>query len=96
MEKLALDPQYSKWLWRSSWMHSVSCITALCLGVYDCAFPPGIVLVTSLNYWRHPDFGWRRYVDIICVQAGMWWQVLRAVDAREPNRAISFTVTGIM
>ena len=94
--RLALGPEYSKWLWRSSWMHSISCIVALSVPVYDCALPPGIVFITSLNYWRRPDYGWRRYTDIVCVQLGLWWQVIRNMDAQEPNRTAAFVITVIM
>lgn len=94
--QLALPPEYSKWLWRTSWTHSISVVVALSVHAYDCAIMPGIVLATSLNYWRHPDFGWRRYVDIICVQIGLSWNVVRIVDAKEPNRSISYALAATM
>lgn len=95
-EKLALPPELSKWLWRSSWMHLISCAVALSIPVYDCALSPGIVFITSLNYWRHADYSWRRYFDIVLVQPCLWWQVIRNVDAQEPNRSIAFTTTAMM
>jgi hypothetical protein len=85
----ALSPKYARWLWFSSWMHSITVLVAVSMHVYDLALLATIVLFTSLNYWKLPDYGWRRYADILCVQIGLWWSIIRTVDTSEPCRTIS-------
>jgi hypothetical protein len=96
VNRLVLAPKYSKWLWRSSWVHFVTVICAYVMGAYDLSVLASMVLVTSLNYWRNPDYGYRRYVDIVCVQVGIWWACVRTLDAAEPSRTMSFMCTSCM
>lgn len=55
-----------------------------------------MVLFTSVNYWRHPTYGGRRYVDITVVHMCALWQNMRNWDNQEPNRSWAYTFTGIM
>jgi hypothetical protein len=88
--RMSLNLEQSNRLWWSSWMHAVSSAVALSLHVYDLSLLSVIVLITSLNYWRHPDYGYRRYIDIVCVQIACWWLGIRNIDAIEPYRATGF------
>jgi hypothetical protein len=88
--KMCLSPTLSTRLWWSSWIHAPALLVALSLQVYDLALLAAIVLFTSLNYWRSPDYGCRRYIDIISVQVAVWWLGCRNIDALEPNRTIAF------
>jgi hypothetical protein len=91
---LSFDTQHSKWLWRSSWLH---CLAVLCMslaGAYDLAVLSVMVLFTALNYWREPDYGYRRYVDICIVQLSLGWMFLRNFDTREPYRTFVFANGG--
>jgi hypothetical protein len=88
--KMCLSPALSRRLWWSSWIHAPALLVALSLQVYDLALLAGIVLFTSLNYWRHPDYGCRRYIDIVSVQVAIWWLGFRNMDALEPNRTMGF------
>jgi len=38
---------------------------------YILATFPLVVVVTSLNYWRKPEYGWRRNIDIATVLTGV-------------------------
>jgi hypothetical protein len=96
MRHLVLEPKYSQWLWFSSWVHIVTVICAYVMQVYDISVLALIVLLTSLNYWRQPDYGYRRYLDIVCVQVGLWWAFIRTLDASEPYRTMSFTCGSFM
>jgi hypothetical protein len=91
-DKMCLGPENSKWLWRSSWMHAVSMCVAWSYGLYDLAVLALMVLYTSLNYWRCPNYGYRRYVDIMCVQLAGWWMSLRNLDGIEPFHSIAMTL----
>jgi hypothetical protein len=86
--ELCIPREYARWLWWSSWMTGVSALSALLFNLYDLSMLAILVLGTSLNYWRHPDYGYRRYLDIASVQIALWWTAFRSVDATEPHRTV--------
>jgi hypothetical protein len=94
--QLSLQPIYSKWLWRSSWLHCVSIVCSWLTGAYDLTMLAAVVLFTSLNYWRKPDYGKRRYMDIICVQVALWWMALRSFSTHEPHRTNAWILGIVM
>ena len=62
-----LLPRYSTRLFRSSFVTCFSVGGAVRCGLWGCAFAAFVVLLTSLNYWRHPVTGWRRSADMTAV-----------------------------
>jgi hypothetical protein len=72
--------QYS-FLWRLSWLLLSSGMFAIYRGYYDLAATPLGILITSLNYWRKPDYSWRRYLDIGYVHIGLIYQSIRAYNS---------------
>lgn len=85
-DHLALPSSMATWLFRVSWLSASTCLLALYMHLFDLALVPAVVLFTSVNYWRRPDYSWRRYVDIITVQLAVYYQVARAVEAPTPYR----------
>jgi hypothetical protein len=79
---LVLPPAQSNYLWRLSWISLASGIYGLTQGYYDLAAVPLGVWLTSINYWRSPDFSWRRYLDITYVHMSLTYQILRSIDAQ--------------
>lgn len=73
-----LYPAQSKCIWRVSFLSMLSCSYALYRGHYALALVPGGVLMTSLNYWRKPTYGWRRNLDITFVWSALIYQNIRA------------------
>lgn len=69
-------------LWRSSWMTLISFMYAMYNGYYDMSIAPGIIFITSINYWRKPDYSWRRYIDMTCVKCGILHHIIRAYNAQ--------------
>lgn len=65
-------------LWKISWISLFSCAFAIYRGYYDLACVPGGVWLTSINYWRRPDYSWRRYMDISYVHLSLIYQIIRA------------------
>ena len=53
------------YLWRISWLAFCSGLFSVYRGHqwYIVVCPFG-VWITSINYWRKPDYSWRRYLDI--------------------------------
>jgi len=57
-DHLALPSCQSKWLFRVSWLSVCTFVLAMYMHLWDLALVPAGVLVTSLNYWRWPDYSW--------------------------------------
>ncbi|KAJ1490922.1 hypothetical protein T484DRAFT_1934257 [Baffinella frigidus] len=87
---LALPSLHSKWLYRCSHLCVLTALLAASLGKWDLFMIPFGAGITSINYWRRPDYGWRRYVDIVCIQLCVYWNLVRAVDVSEPARTLFF------
>ena len=63
MQTILPEEQYLV-LYRISWLALVSCMYALYMGHHTLAIVPGSVFLNSVNYWRKPDYSWRRYLDM--------------------------------
>jgi hypothetical protein len=93
LEELVLPPNYAKILWNVSWLSLASAVYACHRGYYDLAIVPGGVWITSINYWRKPDYSWRRYVDMGYVHTALVYQLLRAHNSE--HQRIYYTVLAI-
>ena len=51
----------------------------------DIAIINGIVFLTSINYWRKPDYSWRRYLDMTMVKSAIIYEGIRAYTAEYSN-----------
>ena len=69
-------------LYNTSWFSLGACLYGLYQGHYDMAIVPGAVFLTSINFWRDPVHGWRRTLDIVCVQCCLYYQLLRAAGSQ--------------
>jgi len=76
-----LPPEQYLIFLRLSFLSLFSSIFAFFQKHYDLAVVPFIIFCTSVNFWRRPEHGLRRNIDIICVQIGMWYQIFRAYNA---------------
>ena len=59
---------------KASFLSVASLLYALHRGYYGMALVPGSVFLTSINYWRKPDFSWRRYIDMAVVKTALFCQ----------------------
>jgi hypothetical protein len=48
---------------------------------YYLAVCPGFIYLTSINYWRKPDYSWRRYLDMAVVKSTIIYQHIMAYNA---------------
>lgn len=78
--RVKLPVTHTNALWSVSWLSFLAGWFALHQGHFVDAVIPFGVWFTSLNYWRKPDYSWRRYADIAFVQVGGWWSCARALD----------------
>ena len=55
----------SRIMFATSLLTTLSCAASAYSGLYDCLFTSSAILFCSMNYWRKPEYGWRRNVDIV-------------------------------
>ena len=85
-----LPPSHHWFLWRLSWLSLFSSLYALHQKHYYLALVPFSVFVTSVMYWCHPDYSWRRYLDMFVVHGALFYQLYRGQDAE--NREVFYVV----
>jgi hypothetical protein len=73
-----VEVDQAKFLYNTSFLCLLSTGYAIYRGHYDLACVPSAVFITSINYWRKPDYSWRRYVDMMVVQGALGYQLVRA------------------
>jgi len=78
---LVIPKKQANYLFALSWVSLASGLYAIYRGYYDLSAVPLGVWLTSINYWRHPDYSWRRYFDMAYVHLAMIFQIWRAVGA---------------
>ena len=64
-----ISPDNARTMCYISFLFAFTAIYAIARGHYYYALIPIIMLISSLNYWRHPTIGWRRTLDIFIVCA---------------------------
>ena len=74
-EKLVLPLVYSRRIYYVSFLTLLSTSMSLYLGLYDCVFVTTAVFLNSINYWRHPTYGIRRYCDMATATVGCLYQI---------------------
>jgi len=75
---------------KTSFLCIISGIYALHRGYYGMALGPTVVFLTSINYWRKPDFSWRRYVDMAVVKISLLCHFITSIRS---NRFWSYNLT---
>lgn len=67
-------PDHYHYLFRTSFLTLLTCLYELYRGYYIMAMLALSVTTTSIVYWWHPDYSWRRYLDIVVVQSAIGMQ----------------------
>jgi hypothetical protein len=73
-----LIPEQYNLIYRVSWISLASTLYALSNKHYTLWFVPGSIFLTSINYWRKPDYSWRRYLDIVVAKTMVAYQLSMA------------------
>ena len=73
-----LYPKQYKLIYNVSFLSLGTSIYAVYNGYYLMALCPGGVFLTSINYWRKPDYSWRRYFDMVYVKLAIMYQIYKA------------------
>lgn len=93
--KTILYPEQYWIIWKFSFLALGDCIYAVHRRHYDLALVPGIVFLTSINYWRKPNYSWRRNIDIVCVKTSAIYQIIRAYNSEYYRIYYIFLFLGI-
>ena len=78
---LVLPPDQSGFLWNLSWLSLASGVYGITQGHYNLVVVPIGVWITSINYWRSPDYSWRRYMDIYFVHISLSYHLFLSLHA---------------
>jgi hypothetical protein len=88
-----LLPEQYNLLWKTSWLTLSSAVYLFHRAHYDLCLIATCVFLTSINYWRRPDYSWRRYADLGAVFVGTTYESIRARNAE--HRVAFFTLNTI-
>ena len=77
-----LEQKYYIHIYRISYLSFISCIYGLYREHYSVAIVPGSVFLTSIHYWKKPDYSYRRYLDMGVVQSALIYQNYMAYNAQ--------------
>ena len=69
--------QYSI-LYKASYMALAASLYGVYRQHYHVAIVPASIFLTSINYWRHPDYSWRLQLDLAVVRTMVAYQHLMA------------------
>jgi hypothetical protein len=95
-EKLMLPKKYSRRIFYSGMLSIISVAVSLYFGLYDFTIIATVVLVNSINYWRHPVTGWRRNIDMICAIGACLYQMIVSFGLESQGYFMSYWITGFL
>ena len=76
---LSREPRY---LLYSSWLTSLSVYYAYKNGYYLKCLSTSILLFTSINHWRKPEFGHRRSIDKLVVKINIPIGIISFINSK--------------
>ena len=91
-----LEPKQYGFLYSSSWITLFTSLFGLYRQFYLDACFPFAVFLTSINYWRHPDYSWRRYLDMATVKCSLFYQGYYSYRSKYQNYYYFYTVVAIL
>jgi len=81
METILTEEQ-SSYIYRISYLSLISFVYALVTKQYTVILVPGSVFLTSIHYWKRPDYSYRRYLDMFVVKSALLYQTYMAYGAQ--------------
>lgn len=91
-----LDKEKSRYIYNTSYLLLISTFYAIYRNHYIIATSPGIVFLTSIHYWKHPDYSYRRYLDMVLVKLSLAYHCYVSYTAEYGTRyyiIISIAIT---
>ena len=90
-----LHPEQYNLLFKTSFISLLSCIYSFYNGYYEFSVSSGWIFLTSINYWRKPNYSWRRDLDMISVKFALVHHVIRGYNSEYYKYYCIFTFISI-
>jgi len=81
METILKKEQYTL-IYKFSYLSLISSIYATYNNHYHLAICPGSIFITSIYYWKNPDYSYRRYLDMVVVKTSIIYQYYMSYNAQ--------------
>jgi hypothetical protein len=94
MECILYPEQYIL-IYNLSFLTLGSSFYAVYNGYYYLAICPGGIFLTSVNYWRKPNYSWRRYLDMSYVHLALMYQLYKAYRSQYMLQYYTITLIGV-
>ena len=95
---IPLPYEYSKFLFYSSFSMLIATIISCIMNdIYITAYFL-VIFITSINYWRQPEYGLRRDIDLFMVKFGicvLLWQLFLLKSEFSRYCLLSFMICGL-
>jgi hypothetical protein len=91
-----LDRNHYIHMYRTSHLFLLSFLYGMVRHHYNLAIVPGLIFLGSINYWKNPDYSYRRYLDIGITTSGVIYQNYIAYNAEYANIYYFIFLTGIL
>lgn len=78
---LIVPRSHANIIWAAAWLSFVSGVYAVSRNYYHLCFVPFGVWFTSILYWTHPTYGWRRNLDMAWVACSLIYQSYCAIGS---------------
>lgn len=86
-----LSREQSQYIYRVSYLTLCSSLYAIYRHHYTLAIVPGSVFLTSIYYWKNPNYSYRRYLDMVTVISAFIYQNYMAYNSEYAN--IYYTIS---
>ena len=80
-----LDKNNYIYMYRTSHLFLISFLYGMLRKHYSVSIVPGLIFLGSINYWKNPDYSYRRYLDIGITISGVIYQNYTAYNAQYAN-----------
>jgi hypothetical protein len=91
-----LEPNQYIILYRSSWFLLFTSLFGLYKQLYLDSLIYFTVFLTSINYWRHPDYSWRRYIDMASVKCSLVYHSYYSHKSKYQRYYIFYNLVAIL
>lgn len=83
-------------MYRTSHLFLISFLYGILRKHYSVSIVPGLIFLGSINYWKNPDYSYRRYLDIGITTSGIIYQNYMAYNAEYANIYYLIFLIGIL
>ena len=80
-----IEYKYYIQIYRVAHLFSITSLYALYNGHYNLAICPAATFLTSIHYWKKPDYSYRRYLDMAVVNSVFVYQHYMSYNAQYAN-----------